>query len=487
MTLRYTAKAVLVAAVLVLVAPQIVRAADSVDSRTLKKILVEIEQLKTDKARDDQKIDNLEKKVLEIQKDNEKLRAADQKLQTDTSQQFQSLETRVSTATSPSALEGFFGEHQFVPAGGGAITYLYDRHTNTNTFGAEFEPLLLYRLNDWILFQGVFDAAFPSGSGASIDVPVANAQLFINDYLELVGGIFDLPFGDFDEDQSVFWANRFVTNPLPYAGNGLLPPGDMGLQARGGVQWGSLGQDADYTLYAGNGPLYDTGLPTPVVGQAFNGVNNIATSTHSKAYGGRLRVYPLPLDSNLGRLELGASTYDGKWQNGLWLTSWGVDFNYRADTFEARGEYLGTHRQMPMSGPADNRQGWYVQGGYYLTTLRPSFLSDSLRDKLNKIELLVRYAGLNQRSVVVDEIPTTPGSLGEDASPSLFAPHPREVALGLDYWIAPSIVWKLEYDLELPEAGGNQITFSGQGAPIFSPVGATPNDRAVLTQLAIGF
>src|SRR5207244_12302726 len=100
--------------------------------------------------------------------------------------------------------------------------------------------------------------------------------------------------------------------------------------------------------YDSNGPLFDSALPAPVGGQTFNGINNIATNTHSKTFGGRLRVYPLPIDRDWGRLELGASTYDGKWQNSLWLTSWGVDFNYRADTFEARGEYLATHRQMPI-------------------------------------------------------------------------------------------------------------------------------------------
>jgi hypothetical protein len=475
---------------MVLIAASMPRAAyadDRVSSQTLKRILQELNDLKAERARADKKIDDLEQKIETIQGQNQKLQEANQQLKSDTSQKIETIQTQVSTSTSRSAFEGSFGEHQFVAAGGGAITYLYDHKSNINTFGAEFEPLFLYRLNDWILFQGVIDAAFPSGSGASLDVPVATAQIFLNDYVELNAGLFDLPFGDFNEDQSVFWANRFVTNPLPYGGNSPLPSSDLGVQLRGGVQWGQLGQDVDYTAYAANGPLYDTSLPAPVVGQAFNGNNNIATSSHGKAYGGRVRVYPLPLDWDWGRLELGASSYDGKWQNALWLTSWGVDFNYRADTFEARGEYLGTHRRMPNGAAADNRQGWYIQGGYYLTKLHPSFLSPAIRDQLAKMELLVRYSGLNQRAVVASEIPTEPGSLGEDASPSLFAPHPREVALGLDYWIAPSIVWKLEYDMELPRAGGSLVTFDASGAPVFKAIGATPNDKAILTQLAIGF
>ena len=100
------------------------------------------------------------------------------------------------------------------------------------------------------------------------------------------------------------------------------------MQLRGAYQWGQLGQDADYTLWVANGPSYDSSLPEPVIGQAINGFTNITITTNGKAYGGRFRVYPFPLDSNLGRLELGASTYNGKWQNGLWLNAWGVDFAY---------------------------------------------------------------------------------------------------------------------------------------------------------------
>ena len=105
---------------------------------------------------------------------------------------------------------------------------------------------------------------------------------------------------------------------------------------------------------------------------------------------------------------------------------------------------------------------------------------------LAKLEPLVRYSGVNQRAVVTDEISTNP-SLGFSGSPSAFAPHAREVALGLDYWIAPSIVWQTEFDLELPHAGGTTFTFNGASTPTVSSVGATPNDHAILTQFAVGF
>ena len=67
------------------------------------------------------------------------------------------------------------------------------------------------------------------------------------------------------------------------------------------------------------------------------------------------------------------------------------------------------------------------------------------------------------------------------------AATPREVALGIDYWFAPSIVWQTEVDFELPHAGGTMYSFNGGDTATGSPVGATTNDQAILTQFAIGF
>ena len=81
-----------------------------------------------------------------------------------------------------------------------------------------------------------------------------------------------------------------------------MPPTDIGVQARGSMQWGALGQDVDYTLWIANGPSFDSALPTPVVGQTLNPQNNIALNSNGRAFGGRFRLYPFPLDAGLGRL-----------------------------------------------------------------------------------------------------------------------------------------------------------------------------------------
>jgi len=418
------------------------------------------------------------------------LELSDTQLKAQTEQQIQDVKAQIAKGESPSEFGSEFGRylgsHQFTWNGAVAGDFIYDRGNNTNTFALIAQPLVIYRLNDWISFEAEIEAAFPQGSGASFDLGIGMFQLFLNDYVQINAGLFDQPFGDFYEAQSPVWVNRFVTAPLLYGAEAIIPPSELGVQFRGGLQWGSLGQDFDYTTWVGNGPSFDSSLPQPVVGQTFNRVNNISSTTNGKAFGTRLRFYPFPLESNLGRLELGASTYDGKWQNGLWFNSWGVDYAYLNGNLQTRGEYVQTYRQMPGKSSSDNRQGWYVQIGYFLQGLPLPQLPFGLEDQIHKLEPLVRYSGVNQRAVVAEEISTSP-VVGFSGSPSIFAPHAREVALGLDYWIEPSIVWQTEFDLELPRAGGNLLSFNGGNQATTQGIGATPNDRAILTQFAIGF
>ncbi len=446
---------------------------------------------------DERRIEELEKQLKGLETQNQKigktantLEINDTKFMSDTDQKLQELQTQVAAKTSQadfqSEMSQYLGAHQFTLTGAAAGTFIYDKQTAQNTFSLQFEPLILYRLNDWILFEGTIQASLPPGSGASFTLPVATAQIFLNDYLEVNAGIFDEPFGDWYEDQSPLWVNRFITAPLLYGAEPIVPPTDIGVQLRGSVQWGALGQDVDYTTWIANGPSYDPTLPKPVVGQTLNPENNIALNTNGRAFGGRFRFYPFPLDSGLGRLEVGASTYDGKWLDSNWFYSWGVSAAYLYKDLQARAEYAESYRQMPAGSGPDNRQGWYVQAGYFLQHLPSTRISDDLDNALRRLELLARYSGVNQRAIVADEVTTAP-AVGFSGSPSIFSPHAREVAFGIDYWIEPSIVWQTEFDLELPRTGGSLVSFNGASTPKVSAIDATANDKALLTQLSIGF
>ena len=329
----------MVAVGIVAAAPATTLADDSAaQARELKQMRRALRRLEADRARENKLIEQLEQKIDHIEAQDNQLRTTNQHLLSTnqqllgkTDEQLKQLQAQVEQGPSQGqlakALGGYWGSTQFTLTGGAAADFIYDRQAGQNTFAVNFNPIMLYRLNDWLLFEGGFAASFsPGSSGASFSSAVDTAQIFLNDYMELSLGAFDQPFGDWLEVQGPLWVNRFITAPLPFGVESLVPPGDIGMQLRGGYQWGSLGQDADYTLWVANGPSYDSALPQPVIGQTINGITNITTNTNGKAYGGRFRVYPFPLGSNLGRLELGASTYNGKWRNGLWLNAWDVDF-----------------------------------------------------------------------------------------------------------------------------------------------------------------
>jgi hypothetical protein len=299
-------------------APSIGVAGDGGGTRDLVQFRQEIETLKGSEAAERRRVEQDERHIQELENELKRLETQNQKLgntastleidetklKGETDRRLQDLQNQVAAKTSQSDFQSemnrYLGTHQFTLTGAAAGAFIYDKQTAQNTFSMRFEPLLLYRLNDWILFEGTIQASLPVGSGASFALPVATAQIFVNDYLEVNLGIFDQPFGDWYEEQSALWVNRFITAPLLYGAEQIVPPTDIGVQLRGSAQWGALGQDVDYTAWIANGPSFDSAIPTPVVGQALNSQNNIALNTNGRAFGGRFRFYPFPIDSGLG-------------------------------------------------------------------------------------------------------------------------------------------------------------------------------------------
>jgi hypothetical protein len=494
-------------AALILVMPVSSWSADSGTAATLREIKKEIRDLAADRERAQEKIQALEKRVEQLESENAQIKATNAQISTETvqtTQQVKTLQQSVEDGPTPSgmakAFQGYLGSHSFTLTGSAGFDYIADQqnaalaglpHQTQNSFFLDWEPMFLYRPNDWMLFEGVLSATF-GNAGTGTDLSSAIFYLFPNDFVSIVGRLFDLPFGDWYEDQSPMWVNKFVSAPLPFGVEPVVPPAELGLELRNGMQWGAAGQDLDYTVYVGQGPGYSANVPGASVSSP---IAIASKQTNGKAFGGRFRVYPFPIDANLGRLELGVSTYDGKWLDGKWLTSWDVDFAYLIGSLQARGEWVSSYRQMPAPYSSDNRQGWYIQLGYFLNEVNVPGLPDEINNYIHRLQPLVRYSGVNQHFVDTDDIVAATGlsaggiqmglipDFGLSGSPALYAPHSREVALGLDYWIAPSIVWQNEFDLELPRAGGAFIN----GAGMTSAAGSIPNDKAFLSQFTIGF
>ncbi len=409
-------------------------AADSASE--VRQLREEMQRLRAENERNRQRMEDLERKLETIQVQEEKKQDA---LEAKVTQ-----EVEKQAASAPRRyLDRYFGDGRFVLTGWGAGAYEWQRNANSNTFTATLAPIFLYRMADWILFEAEPEFELKDDGDTEVNLEYAQADIVLNDYVTAVGGKFLVPFGQFIEQLHPAWINKMVSAPLPFREpeeGGLLPYSNTGFQLRGGARIGDWeGLNLAYSAYIANGPRFDS----DEVGALLN-PNNI-DNNRGKGYGARLALYPLPLDNPIGRVMFGASTFDGKWDDGgnFWFTSWGLDLTYQVAELEVRAEYIRTKREMPSDVGADDREGWYVQAAYKLARIAVPYL--------DRLELVGRYAGVNQRAVTDEEL----------------VPHPRQVALGLDYWFTPSVAWKLEYVRDLPEDA--------------------PNDDAIRTQIAVGF
>ena len=400
-----------------------------------KQLREEIRRLREENERSRQRMEELERKM-------EQLEAKDEQKQKELEGQV-TKEVEKQAAVAPRRyLERYWGENRFVLTGWGAGSYEWQRNENTSTFKATVAPILLYRVTDRVLFEVEPEFELSDDGETEVNLEYAQADIFLNRYATFVGGKWLLPFGEFIQQLHPAWINKLVTFPLPFREDeegGLLPFSDVGAQVRGGARlFGREGTNLDYTLFISNGPRFESAD----VGARFE-TNNVDPN-RGKGFGARLALLHAPATGRFGNLKVGASTYDGKWDedDDLWFTSWGIDAVYRLDELELRGEYLQTRREMPSGITRDRREGWYVQGAYKLARLRLPHVS--------RMELVARYSGLNQRAVT------------EDAAEEGLVPHPRQVAVGLDYWLTPSVVGKLEYDRELPRDAANDDVIRGQ-------------------------
>jgi TolA-binding protein len=206
--------AVVLVMAIVAAAPTALADDTEAQAKALKQVQRELRQLRADRARDRKLIELLQQKLDQVESQDSQVRTTNQQLQT-TTQQLQSSNQQLQTKTDEELkqiqaqvaagptqsqiarwLGGYWGTTQFTLTGGAATDFIYDRQAGKNTFAVNFSPVVLYRLNDWLAFEGTFTAAFtPGSSGASFSSAVDTAQIFLNDYMEVVLGAFDQPFG----------------------------------------------------------------------------------------------------------------------------------------------------------------------------------------------------------------------------------------------------------------------------------------------------
>src|SRR5258708_13772865 len=228
--------------------PSGVAAASHADSSAgdLKLIQSQLNKIKSDEAAERNRVNSDERtiRLLELQlkaiterdpellNNDQQLVQSHKQLKAQTEQQIQEVKAQVDKGVSRSEFASDFGRylgsHQFTWNGAVAGDFIYDRGNNTNTFALTVQPLVIYRLNDWMSFEGEIEASFPQGSGASFDLGIGMFQLFLSDYAQINAGLFDQPFGDWYEAQSPVWVNRFITAPLLYGAQAIIPPSEIG-------------------------------------------------------------------------------------------------------------------------------------------------------------------------------------------------------------------------------------------------------------------
>ena len=358
-----------------------------------------------------------------------------------------------------------FPEAKIFLSGYGAVGFK-NQNGEPSTFNALFAPIFHYQHSDRLhfLIEGEFELEDDENS---FSLEIGQADLFINDYLTLVGGKFLIPFNTFSERTHPSWINKMPDPPIIYGHGGhgehdsptagIIPIlSDIGIQLRGGAPLPlAKGSKINYSFYIINGPRAviedehaedegdehvdqliaamneedehadeegeehaDEGEGANVdlqFGSNFNDIND------NKTIGGRIGFLPV------WNVELGASFMYGEASNNIDFYLLGFDGQFQYRGLNVLAEYIRRENDLP-GGGNQNVDGYYAQASYRLSGL--SFDNGMAGKIINGLEPVVRVGQIFQE--------------GKDIS---------QVAIGLDFWYLPSVPFKIAYQFndEIPD------------------------------------
>ena len=336
------------------------------------------------------------------------------------------------------------GMEHLVIAGDAAVGFVTQRKTNS-TFFAGVSPLFLWEPTDRLLFEAAFDVGIntdaDSNSSTSFDLTIANASYLVNDYLAVGGGLFVVPFGVYHNHFDPPWINKFLDDPLAFGDGGISPSSEVGIFARGAVPVLSQSK-LTYDVYLTNGPQLITKDPDAAGSLNFDDFTDL---NNNKAAGGRVGFLPTP------NIELGYSLQFSepnptKFRD-VHAILQAADINWRQEVREIEGmldfraEWVWSNVQRATYDPT-GALGFgpitfhnYRSGGYVQLCYRPTLVPNKF---IRNFELVTRFDAL-----------TTPLSApgGE---------HERRYTFGVDYWLTPSAVLKVAYEVDEKKKGPGQ-------------------------------
>ncbi len=328
------------------------------------------------------------------------------------------------------------GTGGFLLVGDASVTYS-GQHGSPSTFSAVVSPLILYKPTDRFVFETGFDLSLntnaDTSSSTSIDLNIADAAFFVNDWLTLGAGLFVTPFGVYHNHFDPPWIYKFADDPLPFGNNAIAPGSSLGAFARGAQLIGN--SKIVYDAYVINGPNLVTSDKTAAGSLAFD---NFSDLNNDKAVGGRLGFIPIP------ELETGYSFMTGKANpaGGSPSTHFllqAVDLNYRPNvpalggTFYFQTEWIWSNVERVTYDPTGSfgfgplNYSNYRDGGYVQLTYRPTHESNEF---IRNIELGGRWDYL--------KVPQAAPGGGTE----------QRFTIGVDYWINPQAVLKVDYEFD---------------------------------------
>lgn len=311
---------------------------------------------------------------------------------------------------------------------------------DTFAFG-HFNPMFHFQYKDIVMFEGEMEFEIADDGSTEVALEYAQLDFFLHDNLTLVVGKFLSPIGQFKERLHPTWINKIGYAPAGFGHDGVQPDSEVGIMVRGGVMVGKRSM-VTYALMVGNGPRL--GHEGNAEFKGFGRDDN-----QNKAFGGRLGFLPVPY------LELGVSYLKGK-LNGLHgdegdahsetfilaedleptsanVKVWGADAAYTRGPWDFRFEYLNSVRDPLNSFSEEDDEivalsrltlkAWYIQLAYRLSEITENRF-------LQKFEPVVRYGKF---TVMGNE------ELEEENAQT-------RLNIGLNYWIAPSLVGRMGYE-----------------------------------------
>lgn len=320
------------------------------------------------------------------------------------------------------------------------------------TFGS-FSPIFLFQLGDDILFEAELELELEDGE-TEVKLEYAQIDWSFHDNATLVAGNFLSPFNIFQERLHPAWINKLPTMPLMYQHHGgFLPTTELGVQLRGGINFGSSSK-VEYSLYLVNGPTL--AIEGHEAGSLEFG-ENFSDNNDNKAFGFRLNVLPIP------HLDLGGSymfakgddlNMDGTDIFGLFVSAQfrGLDLKVEWARMEQDLSDAVVNTLHPtdadeltefkdefeeVGGSPLEKEGFYIQAAYRLEGI------PDIPDILSPIEVVIRY-----------EETDLPGKHDDQEA----------VTFGLNYWLRPNLVFKIAYESSEEEPKVKDDTFYLQAA-----------------------